>query len=244
MRSTGGAICRRVQTQRVMRLTVSALSAVIFTLFAACVPRIPTGNDRLCLDATIRERFDGSDNKSVTARNESGTLTEHRGWVYYRRTEDDVFTPIVSGVCPQWKPSLHGDEFYVFLPLGYDGASELWIASINGRLINKACEGRFGINSSPIISPDGKQFVHIHRPLISSAGNIAYLEHCLIPTAAEDVTRTSRLFTAGKAQEIDELRFVDDTKIEFYVRDAGQSRGILKQIDIVDSVRSPVQAAR
>lgn len=83
-------------------------------------------------------------------------LFHYRGDVYL--ANGDKVTKLMQGEFPIWHPDGSG-HFLVFLDIGYDGLSEIWLADTKGRYILKVAEGYLNILSKPKVSPSGKLFM-------------------------------------------------------------------------------------
>src|SRR6266478_2335016 len=118
------------------------------------------------------------DSQTVQAPDDDLRLAAYKGWVYLQKGKEGIYTKLVPGICPQWIPTDKGQPdhwFHVFLPVGFDGKSELWTASTDGYYLGKAAEGMFFVNSTPVLSPDGQRMASVVRPLATVQGDRSFV---------------------------------------------------------------------
>jgi len=190
------------------RLAVFALGVLALLTYAADQPVAPP---------EMEKRPSLWDSGTVVDETGSQRLAAYKGWVYWQNGESEQYVKLLPGICPQWIPRHLGQEdrwFYLFLPVGFDGKSELWIGSTQGQYLGKAAEGMFYVNSTPILSANGKALASVLRPLCRAAGNRVSVHVLLINKCIEKQSRQRLLFTADGGA-ITGLRFEDDHTISF-----------------------------
>src|SRR6185436_6439562 len=130
-------------------------------------------DDRLSVDEdryfkTLRdeaiEAFAAMWDERVAVGPDGGTLATYKGWIYYRASGHSHYEKVVPGHSPQWYRAtdercgagcvLERTWFYVFLEVGFDALSEIWLADVGGHYLGRVCAGALNINSSPVIAED------------------------------------------------------------------------------------------
>ena len=157
------------------------------------------------------------DSQTVQTQDGDLKLAVYKGWVYLQKGKDGIYKKLVPGICPQWIPSHKGQSdrwFYVFLPVGFDGLSELWMASTAGNYLGKAAEGMFYVNSTPVLSPDGKAIASVVRPLTSVQGHRSHVTVIRMKLGDGQVSSEDWIYEADKA-DIQDLRFEDNDRVSF-----------------------------
>lgn len=163
---------------------------------------------------------------------DSGTcrLVEYKDWIYYQAAPGEPYSKRVPGICPQWRPKAYDGEirkFYLFLPVGYDGKSELWIADVEGCLWGKAAEGYFQINTTPVLSSDGRVLASVFRPLTEVQKGHYYLTAIEINDSISTPSVQQWLYHSEGAA-ISDLEFIDRDTLSFSLNkhDEAQDRMI------------------
>jgi len=215
-----------------------ALTAILI-IVVGCKHGFVNGNERALLSSDIEKRPSLWD--SATAVDETGSqrLAAYKGWVYWQSGDSQPYVKLLPGICPQWLPRHQGQNdrwFYVFVPVGFDGKSELWIGSTKGQYIGKAAEGMFYANSTPALSPNAKSLASVYRPLCSAAGDEVSVHVLIINDRIEEPSR-QRLVFKSRGVGVTDLRFKDDHTISFVVVEGGKSETKVLKID--DAQQSP-----
>ncbi len=168
--------------------------------------------------------------EAVRAENEIGILVEFRDHVFFCPKGATAFTPLQRGKCPQWINQKES-RFYFFLPLWHDGLSELWVGDVTTSHHEKVIGGRFFINSSPQISPNGRLLAHVVRPLSTAMGDRSCISLIEIAEEAEAPPKETMVFqTDGTG--LTDLRFLSEDKLQFK---AGHE---LKVLEIANKLRT------
>jgi len=155
---------------------------------------------------------------------------EYKVWIYYQAAPGEPYSKRVPGICPQWRPKAYDGEirkFYLFLPVGYDGKSELWIADVEGCLWGKAAEGYFQINTTPVLSSDGRVLASVFRPLTEVQKGHYYLTAIEINDSISTPSVQQWLYHSEGAA-ISDLEFIDRDTLSFSLNkhDEAQDRMI------------------
>jgi hypothetical protein len=174
----------------------------------------------------IEERMLLWDSQTVRTQDDDLKLAAYKGWVYLQDGNEGDYRKIVPGNCPQWIPRHKGQTdrwFYVFLPVGFDGLSEIWTASTDGNYLGKAAEGMFQVNSTPVLSPDGKTLATVLRPLTTAQGDWSFVT--VINMRLGDRVKSSQDFIY-KAHNVDirDLCFENEARLRFTVIHEGGRR--------------------
>lgn len=168
-------------------------------------------------------------------------LRSFNGWVYYKAGEESTYTRLVPGIGQQWDPgSYDGSEppsrCYVFLETGMETEAELWAVDVAKRQFI----GRVGrihrINSSPVISPDGRRFAHVINPTTTSDGpfySIEYFEIAKYADERNERIQSERMLYSIDIGPIDGLKWVDGDVLAFTILSA-------KDGSLVDNFRLDV----
>ena len=155
-------------------------------------------------------------------------LFGYKGWIYHQSASGEPYKKLVPGICPQWIPKRKGqnaqDRFYMFLPVGYDGKHELWMSDLKGDLLGKSAEGYFHVNTTPVLSPDGKVLVSVFRPLATIQRDNYYISVIEINESVSEPCFQQRVYHSKGAPIID-LKFVDSETISFNLEDYDQKLG-------------------
>ncbi|MHC4568113.1 MAG: hypothetical protein ACYTE3_20415 [Planctomycetota bacterium] len=165
---------------------------------------------------------------SYTAVDETGTfrLAGYKDWIYLQESPDKPYIKLLPGICPQWLPKHKGQEdrwFYLFLPVGYDSMSELWIGSTRGKYLGKAAEGLFCVNSTPTLSPDGKALASVLRPLVQAQGDLVSVSVIWLNSRISKPSTQTWVYK-DKGVSIEHLEFKDATTLTFTVLAPGKRR--------------------
>jgi hypothetical protein len=165
---------------------------------------------------------------SYTAVDETGTfrLAGYKDWIYLQESPGKPYIKLLPGICPQWLPKHKGQEdrwFYLFLPVGYDSMSELWIGSTRGKYLGKAAEGLFCVNSTPTLSPDGKALASVLRPLVQAQGDLVSVSVIWLNSRISKPSTQTWVYK-DKGVSIEHLEFKDATTLAFTVLTSGKRR--------------------
>lgn len=158
------------------------------------------------------------DSETVQAQDDDLRLAAYKGWVYLQKGKDGIYKKLVPGICPQWIPRHKGQEdhwFHVFLPVGFDGKSELWTASTDGYYLGKAAEGMFHVNSTPVLSPNGKAMATVVRPLSKVQGDRWSVTVIRDIKIADGYVSTEDWIYETENGYIQDLRFEDNDRVSF-----------------------------
>ena len=170
------------------------------------------------IKAEVMDRRDHLwDSQTVQTSEDDLRLAAYKGWVYLLKGEEGIYKKLVPGICPQWVPRHKGQRdrwFYVFLPVGFDGKSELWIASTDGNYLGKAAEGMFFVNSTPVLSSDGKAIASVLRPLLGVQGDHSKVTVIRMKLGDGQVSSQDWIYEADNV-DIQDLRFLDNDRVSF-----------------------------
>jgi hypothetical protein len=155
--------------------------------------------------------------RAVTAHGPSGTLVEHRGWIYYRATDKSEWHPVLPGKCPQWFDKHDSNHFLVFQDIGYDGMREVWLGTTQRQFVQKMAEGHIHINSSPIVSADHEALLHLIRPVVMVQGDVSHVAYIALPDSPETRINQQILFSGKPGEWITDLKFIDEGAVQFVV---------------------------
>jgi hypothetical protein len=215
----------------------------LITIFIVGV-RIVLANDAVQVipSAEMEKRPSLWDSETVVDEVGAQRLAAYKGWVYWQKSDADPYVKLLPGICPQWISHHSGQQdrwFYIFLPVGFDGKSELWIGSTRGRYMGRAAKGEFFVNSTPALSPNEKSLATVLRPRCNAAGDTVSVYVILINDRAESPSQERFVFTASGAA-ITDLRFEDDCTISFMVT---QEEGVTQKkiIDMATPQQCPVK---
>ena len=162
-------------------------------------------------------------------------LAAYKDWVYIQKGKKQDYRKLVPGTCPQWLPRHKGQTdrwFYLFLPVGFDGKSELWIASTDGYYLGKAADGYFRVNSTPVLSPDGKTIVSVYRPLVTAAGNITRISVIRLKPVGNGHDSTQHWVYRADNVVIQHLRFEGNDTVTFKAKSIRGDRAETKRISL------------
>lgn len=166
------------------------------------------------------------DSQTVQAQDHDLRLAAYKDWVYLQKGKEGIYKKLVPGICPQWIPTHKGQPdhwFYVFLPVGFDGKSELWTASTDGYYLGKAAEGMFFVNSTPVLSPDGERIASVVRPLARVQGDRSSVTVIKMRLGDGQVSSEDWIYE-GKNIDIRDLRFENNDRVSFSVIQDGRSQ--------------------
>ena len=134
------------------------------------------------LDDKIERHLEVQQYRPARHPNSEAVLISYKGWVYLKKDSSSPYEKIIPGEWPQWFRSEEDKntiKFYIYLYTGIDANYELWLADVNGHLIQKVSDSKFFVTNPPQISSDGTKFVHIISPRHGAQGNeysIAYFK--------------------------------------------------------------------
>lgn len=181
-------------------------------------------------EETVKKRFSFTSSDPSVDSSGNQRLVEYKEWIYYQAAPGELYKKLIPGICPQWIPKRKGQEtqtdFYMFLPVGYDGKSELWRSDTKGsrRGMSKAAEGYFQINTTPILSPDGKVLVSVLRPFGTIQRDNYYIKVIEINEGVSEPCFQQWVYHSKGAPIID-LKFVDSETISFNFEEYDEKLG-------------------
>ena len=210
------------------RRLVIPLCLVAFACSCAKAPVTPSyvlGAEDAIKAEVMDRRFRLWDSQTVETPDGDLRLAAYKDWVYIERGKEGIYRKLVPGICPQWIPRHEGQPdrwFYVFVPVGFDSKSELWIASTDGYYVGKADHGYFFANSTPVLSLDGRAIAGVVRPLLGVQGNRWQVTVIRKKPLADGQQSTQDWIYEADNVEIQDLRFEDNDTVSFRVIQDGQ----------------------
>jgi len=187
--------------------------------------QIAWGAEDVIKAEVMERRFIQGLSQMVQTKDGEFRLAVYKNWVYIQNGKKGDYRKLVPGTCPQWIPRHKGQTdrwFYLFLPVGVDGKSELWIASTNGNYLGKAADGYFQVNSTPVLSPDGKVIASVYVPWCKAQGDRTSISVIRLKPVGDGQQSTQEWIYRAVKVQIQDLRFEDKDTVCFKVIRGGQ----------------------
>lgn len=204
--------------------------------------QVPWGAPDVIKSEVMDRRIPLWDSERVQTEDGELRLAAYKDWVYLEKGNSGIYKKLVPGICPQWIPRYRRKReswFYLFLPVGFDSKSELWIGSTDGYYLGKAAEGYFQVNSTPVLSPNGKLIVSVFRPLARASGRRTSISVIRLKPVGNGRLSTQEWIYRAVSVQIQDLRFEDNDTVSFKFKRTGSDKVETKKISLKPRQSSP-----